>query len=66
MDHHASLHHKIRDFENRIRKWRQLRFGFVDSVHLIAPRRSASSDPKRFVGEFCPQIHRFESLSAII
>ncbi|VDM55542.1 unnamed protein product [Angiostrongylus costaricensis] len=47
---HASLHTKIRDFENRIRKWRQLRFGFVDSVHLIAPRRSASSDPKRFVG----------------
>ncbi|CAJ0610123.1 unnamed protein product [Cylicocyclus nassatus] len=45
---HASLHSKIREFENRIRKWRQLRFGFVDSAHLIPPRRSASSDPKRF------------------
>ncbi|KIH57334.1 hypothetical protein ANCDUO_12476 [Ancylostoma duodenale] len=40
-----------RQFENRIRKWRQLRFGFVDSAHLIPPRRSASSDPKRFTGE---------------
>ncbi|KAK6759985.1 hypothetical protein RB195_021500 [Necator americanus] len=47
---HASLHSKIREFENRIRKWRQLRFGFVDSAHLIPPRRSASSDPKRFTG----------------
>ncbi|KJH41524.1 kinase domain protein [Dictyocaulus viviparus] len=47
---HTLLQSKIRDFENRIRKWRQLRFGFVDSVQLIAPRRSASSDPKRFTG----------------
>ncbi|VDL73714.1 unnamed protein product [Nippostrongylus brasiliensis] len=47
---HASLNNKLRDFENRIRRWRQLKFGFVDSSYLIPPRRSASSDPKRYIG----------------
>ncbi|PIO72908.1 kinase domain protein [Teladorsagia circumcincta] len=37
------------NFESRFRKWRQLRFGFVDGLCLIPPRRSTSSDTKRYI-----------------
>ncbi|CAI4224104.1 unnamed protein product [Auanema sp. JU1783] len=39
---HVNLQNKIREFEIRIRKWRQLRFGFAEPV---VHRRSASQEP---------------------
>uniref|UniRef100_A0A915BR55 mitogen-activated protein kinase kinase n=4 Tax=Parascaris univalens TaxID=6257 RepID=A0A915BR55_PARUN len=39
------LHQRIRDFESRIRRWKQVRFG-PSSTHVFASRRSSSIEPR--------------------
>ncbi|CAJ0947253.1 unnamed protein product, partial [Mesorhabditis belari] len=40
---HVSIQGKIREFEARIRRWRQLKFGFGETTH----RRSTSQEPTK-------------------